>query len=86
MDNTAIAKQMIGFQKAVFNNSFNAMILVQDQTERMVNTFMGQAPWMTEENRSQMGKTFEQTKKAREDFKKAVDERFERFEAMFDQK
>lgn len=86
MESTAIAKQMIGFQKTVFDNSFNAMSVVQDQTERMITTFMGQFPWSTEEGKNQMNETFDYTRKARDDFKKAIDESYARFEKLFDQK
>ena len=37
METTQFAKQTLGFQKTILENSFNAMILVQDQTEKMVN-------------------------------------------------
>ncbi len=74
---------MIGFQKTVFENSFNAMVVVQDQTENMLKNFIGQVPWVTEEGKRQMDETFSYTKKAREDFKNAVDEAYTRFEKLF---
>ena len=86
MDQTQIAKQMIGFQKTVFDNSFNAMAVVQDQTETMVNNLMTQLPWVTEDGKKQMNETFAFTKKAREDFKKAVDQGYAQFDTLFDQK
>ena len=86
MEQTKIAKQMIGFQKTVFDNSFNALAIVQDQTESMINNFMGQFPWVTEEGKKQMSETYTYTKKARDDFKKAVDDGYTQFEKLFDQK
>ena len=86
MDQAQIAKQMIGFQKTVFDNSFNAMAVVQDQTETMVNNLMTQLPWVTEDGKKQMNETFAFTKKAREDFKKAVDQGYAQFDTLFDQK
>lgn len=86
MDQTQIAKQVIGFQKTVFDNSFNAMAVVQDQTETMITNVMGQLPWMTEDGKKQLSETFAFTKKARDDFKKAVDEGYAQFDKIFDKK
>ena len=33
MDSSKIAKQMIDFQKTTFDNTFNAMVLLQEQAE-----------------------------------------------------
>ena len=86
MEQVKMAKQMIGFQKTVFDNSFNAMAVVQDQTETMINNFIGQFPGVTEDGKKQMDETYAYTKKAREDFKKAVDEGYAMFEKLLDQK
>ncbi|MBF0388640.1 MAG: hypothetical protein HQK71_00905 [Desulfamplus sp.] len=86
METAKIAKQMIGFQKTVFNNTFNAMVIVQEQTENMLNSFMGQFPWINEDAKKQMKETVEFTKKARNEFKKAVDDGYAKFEHMFEQK
>ena len=86
METEKIAKQMIGFQKTVFENSLNALAIVQDQTESMMTNFIGQFPWVTEDGKKQMNETFAYTKKARDDFKKAVDEGYAQFEKLFAKK
>ncbi|SMD10541.1 hypothetical protein SAMN02746065_1355 [Desulfocicer vacuolatum DSM 3385] len=87
METTAkAAKQMVGFQKTVFENSFNTMNVVQDQTENMLNNFIGKMPWVTEDGKKQIDETFAYTKKFRNDFKKAIDEGYTQFEKIFDQK
>ncbi|MBF0232251.1 MAG: hypothetical protein HQK62_12625 [Desulfamplus sp.] len=86
METAKIAKQMIGFQKTVFNNTFNAMAIVQDQTENMLNGFLGQFPGVTEDVKKQIKESIDFSKKARDDFKKAVDDGYTKFEQMFDQK
>ncbi|MFH2059448.1 MAG: hypothetical protein ABIJ59_11180 [Pseudomonadota bacterium] len=89
METTQIAKQMIGFQKTVFENSFNALAVVQDQTEKMISNLVDQIPTGTgvnEDAKKQMMEAFSYTKKAREEFKKAVDEGYSSFEKMFNQK
>ena len=86
METANIAKQMIGFQKTFFDNSFDAMAVVQDQTETMMNNFMGQFPWATEDGKKQINETYSYTKKARDEFKKVVDQGYTQFEKLFDQK
>ncbi len=86
MEVTQIAKQMIEFQKTVFNNSFNALTIVQDQTENMVHNFMGQLPGINEDGKKQMNDAYGYPKNARNDFKKAVDDGYAQFEKLLDQK
>ena len=86
MDTTQLAKQTLSFQKTIFDNSFNAMVLVQDQTEKMVNSYIENLPWVTEENKKSLTTSVEMGKKARDDFKKAVDDSYAKFEEMLEQK
>ncbi len=83
MDPAIIAKQMIDFQKTMFDNTFNAMVLVQEQTERMTNSLLDQATWMPQEGRNAISGWVNAFKKGREDFKKGVDENFKRVEDFF---
>ena len=86
MDITQIAKQTLGFQKTIFMNSFNAMVLVQDQTEKMFNSYIEKLPWANEESTKSLEATLEMGKKARDDFKKAVEDGFVKFEEMLEKK
>jgi hypothetical protein len=86
MDSTQFVKQTLGFQKTIFENSYNAMIVVQDQTEKMMNSYLDQLPWVTEESKSSMKASVDLAKKAREDFKTAVDDGFAKFEEMLEKK
>jgi hypothetical protein len=83
MDPAIIAKQMIDFQKTMFDNTFNAMVMVQEQTERMTTTLLDQATWMPSEGRNAISGWVNAFKKGREDFKKGVDENFKRVEDFF---
>ena len=78
-----MAKQVITFQKAAFENSFNAMKMVQEQTEKMTDTFLTQLPWVHEEGKQTITTSADFYKKARDDFKKAVDDGFAKMEEMF---
>ncbi len=83
MEPGKIAKQMILFQKTLFENNFAAMNAVQDQTEKIFNTFMDQLPWVPEEGKKAVNDSVKFYKKAREDYKKAVDDGFAKMEELF---
>ena len=86
METTQFAKQALGFQKTMFDNSFNAMTMVQDQTEKMVNGYLDQLPWVTAEGKESLQTSVDMAKKARDDFKKAVDESFSKIEDLLEEK
>ena len=83
MDTGKMAKQMIDFHKATFDNTFNAMVMLQDQTEKMVNTFLAQATWLPEEGKRVIDEWLSAYKKGREDFKQIVEDNFNKVEDFF---
>jgi len=83
MDQNQIFKQMIDFNKATFDNSFSAMVMVQEQTEKMVSTILDQATWLPEEGKKAIKEWANACKKGSEDFKKAVDDNFKKVEDFF---
>ena len=84
MESTKIVKQTLGFQKTIFENSFNALVVAQEQTEKMVNSYLEQLPWVTEESKKSLQTSVDMAKKARDDFKKAVEDGYAKFEEMLD--
>ena len=83
MEQKAIMKQMIDFNKATFDNTFNAQVTLQQQTEKMVNTFLEQATWLPEEGKKVISDWVQAYKKGCEDFKRLVDENFKRVDDFF---
>ena len=83
MDQNQIFKQMIDFNKATFDNSFSAMVMVQEQTEKMVSTILEQATWLPEEGNKAIEEWANACKKGAEDFKNAVDDNFKKVEDFF---
>jgi hypothetical protein len=83
MEPLKMVKQMIDFNKATFDNSFNAMVLLQEQTERMTKNFVDQATFLPDEGRKMFNEWIQTFKKGREEFKKVVDESYSRVEAYF---
>ena len=72
------AKQMIEFQKATFDNSFNAAVMLQDQAAQLFNTSIEQASWVPEEGKQMVDEWVRIYKTGRDDFKSAVDENFDK--------
>lgn len=83
MEPIKMAKQMIDFNKATFENTFNAMVMVQEQMERTVGTFLEKATWLPDEGKKLLNEWMTSYKKGREDFKKTVDESYKKLEDYF---
>ncbi len=83
MEPLKLAKQMIEFNKAAFDNSFNTMVLLQEQTEKMVNAFLEQSPWLPEEGKKILNEWIAAYKKGREEFKKVVNEGYKKVDSYF---
>jgi hypothetical protein len=83
MEPVKIAKQMVEFQKTTFDNSFNALGMVQDQAERMLSMSLNQTAWLPEEGKNAIDGWVKSYKKGCADFKKIVDENFGRVEQFF---
>jgi len=83
MDQQEVLKKMIEFNKTSFDNSFSAMVMIQSQTEQMVNTLLDQSPWIPAEGKKAISEWVDSYKNGRETFKKAVDDSFKKVDASF---
>jgi hypothetical protein len=84
MDPKQIANQMIQFNKTAFDNTFNAMTVLQEQTEKMVNMFLEQqSPWMPAEGKKAVADWINAYKRGREGFKAAIDDNYKKVEDFF---
>jgi hypothetical protein len=83
MEHEKIAKQMLDFQKSTFDNTFSAMLLVQEQGERMLGIALEQSPWVPQEGKKVINEWINACKKGQEDFRKTMDESFKKVEAFF---
>ncbi len=76
-----VTKQIIDLQKATFDNAFSAMAMLQDQAEKTTNMLLASTLWPVPEEGKRMMKEWVQAfKKGREEFKKALDESFNKME------
>jgi polyhydroxyalkanoate synthesis regulator phasin len=83
MEPKQIAKQVIDFNKTAFDNSFEAMTVLQDQTEKMVNAIIEQNTLIPEEGKKAVADWVKSYKKGRNDMKTAADESFKKVESFF---
>ena len=83
MDPKEMAKQIFDFNKKAFDNSFEAMSVVQDQTEKMVSAMMEQTAFFPEEGKKEVTNWIKTYKKGREEFKASADENFKKVEVYF---
>jgi hypothetical protein len=83
MEPKQIAKQVIDFNKTAFDNSFEALIVLQDQTEKMVSSMIEQNSLLPAEGKKVIADFIKTCKKGRTDFKSAADEGFKKVESFF---
>ena len=83
IDANQMLKQMLEFNKAAFDNSFNAMLTIQEQNEKMFHTFLEQATWIPEEGKKLIQEWINAYKKGCEDFKKTGDANYTKVVEFF---
>ncbi len=83
MNQFNFAKQMLDFSRTSFENSYGAMCMMQEQSEKMMNSFMQQATWIPSEGKKAMADMTAMCKKSCSEFKKAMDENFVKAEALW---
>jgi hypothetical protein len=83
MDQKNMFKQLLEFNKASFDNSFNAIAMLQEQAEKAAQMMLEQASWIPAEGRSAINNWVNGYKKGRTDFKKSMDDNSQKVEAFF---
>lgn len=83
MDQKQIVRHMLEFHKSTFRNGFNAMVMLQDQTEKVMQNFFNQAAWIPEDLKKSVNDWVASYKKGRDEFRKAVEDNFNRVDDFF---
>ena len=83
MDQKQYFKQMITFSRTAFDGSFTALVTFQEQIDRMTNAMLDQASWLPTEGRKAISDWADACRKGREEYKKMVDESFQKVDAFF---
>lgn len=84
MDSQKIIQQMIDLHKTSFKNFFSMMVMLQDQTEKLLMPFVDNAPGISDEGKKVIDQWTNEYKRSRDNFKKAIDNGYEKVEAFFD--
>ena len=82
MDPKKMGKQMLDLYKTSFDNSFSTMMMLQEQMGRMGTMYWGQMVNLPEEANKGLAEWTKSYKKNCEDFKKVVDEGFQKMESF----
>ena len=80
MEANQLFKQMVVFNQTTFNNTFHAMVLLQDQFERVARTAFEQADWLPAEGQKAIETWVETYKTGRDNYKKYMDDSFQKAE------
>ncbi len=83
MEPTEVVKQTIEFYKTSFNDSFKAMLMLQDQAQKMFDIQLDQVPGLPDETKKAVKEWIESYNKGCIDFKNMVDENFNRVDSYF---
>lgn len=83
MDQQYFLKQMLTFNRTAFDGAFAALVTLQDQAERTAETLLDQATWLPEDGRKAINDWTAACKKGREEYKKTVDDSFQKVAAYF---
>lgn len=83
MEQTKVTRQMVEFYKTTFDNTFNAMMILQEQTEKMVGLFLEQSPWLPKEGKEAVNEWVKTYKRGRDSYKTSVDESYKKVKDYF---
>jgi uncharacterized protein YdiU (UPF0061 family) len=85
MDQKKIIKQILEFNQSAFDNAFEAIVTIQDQTEQNARKMMEQADdyWLPEEGRKVIDNWVDVYKTSRNNFKVQVDNNYKQIEKLF---
>lgn len=84
MDQKQIIKQMVEFNQSAFDNAYDAIVTIQDQTEQIAEKMMDQADWMPVEGRKVIDNWVDVYKTSRKNFKVQVDNNYKQIEKLFE--
>ena len=86
MDTQNPLKQIIAFQKKLFESTYETTCRLQGQAEEMHDTLLKKMPFLSEQAKKMIDDSVAMGKKARDSYKKAVDDGFVKLESLFNTK
>ncbi|ETR70490.1 MAG: hypothetical protein OMM_08781 [Candidatus Magnetoglobus multicellularis str. Araruama] len=82
MVNQNITKQLIQYNKSVFENAYTMITMLQDYATNLSSTLISQIPWFPEDAKKAIQETSDLFKEARSNYKMAVDDGFLKLQDM----
>lgn len=76
MDHEQSVKQMLDYNKRAFDNAFNTLTALQDETESFIARFMEKSNLITPEGKKIIGKMSDSYRQGRCDFRAMADEHY----------
>lgn len=86
MEPTKIAKQMMNFQRTIFDSTYNTVTAMQDNSENIVNNLLNEFTWVTEEAKKPFNDSVTLIKNARENYRKTIHQGFDKLDELVDNK
>ncbi len=83
MEQNPIGKQLLEFNKALFDQSFTTLSSLQSQNERICLNYLEKLPWLTETGKKVAIQYISGCKKYMEDMKNMADENFKKAHEYF---
>ena len=83
MEQAKLTRQMIEFYKTTFDNTFNAMTILQEQTEKMVGLFLEQSPRFPKEGKDAVSEWIRTYKQGRDVYKNSANESYKKVKEYF---
>ena len=76
-------KQMVEFNKTVFDQGYHAMEILRDQNQKITSTVLNQVKWLPEEGKKSVGEWMKLYNQGCSNFKKTVDQNYKSIEDLF---
>lgn len=84
MDQKTLMKQLLEFNKTSFNNTYNTMIMMQEQAERMTSTLINHPTLLTDEGKHTIEEWVKVFKTKRDEYQEIVNSNFKKLDEFID--
>ena len=84
MDQKELMKQLVEFNKTSFNNTYNTMIMLQEQAERMASTLINHPTLLTDDGKKTIKEWVKMFRTQREEYQDTVNDNFKKIEDFID--
>jgi len=83
MDQRQTVKQILEFNKSAFDNVFNSLSILQDETESCITRFMEKSNLILPEGKKIIGQMSDSYRKGRSDLRSMADENYRKVYEYF---